>query len=108
MCIDVFAAGTGKWYEFKCEENAVIKNIIKEMYIAIKDVEKKDGNNTSEFIQEGAVVLREAKIYRTEQREKELYENKLNLICIDCKEILDKNARLKDCAVENGNRLILI
>lgn len=108
MYVDVFAAGTGKWYEFKCEENAVIKNIIKEMYIAIKDIEKKERNNTSEFIQEGAVSSREAQIYRTEEREKELYENKLNLICIDSKAIFDKNARLKDCAVENGNRLILI
>lgn len=108
MYIDVFAAGTGKWYEFRCEENAAIKNIIKEMYIAIRNIEKEAGNETSELIQTGAVALKETQVYRIEEQENELYKNKLNLICIDSKEILDKNARLKDCTVENGNRLILI
>ena len=28
--VDVFVAGVGKWYEFKCEETALIRDIIKE------------------------------------------------------------------------------
>ena len=30
--VDVFVAGVGKWYEFRCEETALIRDIIKEIY----------------------------------------------------------------------------
>ena len=28
--VDIFVAGVGKWYEFRCEETEIVKNIIKE------------------------------------------------------------------------------
>lgn len=34
--VDVFVAGVGKWYEFKCEETALIRDIIKEIYDVIR------------------------------------------------------------------------
>lgn len=37
--VDVFVAGVGKWYEFKCEETALIRDIIKEIYDVIRDKE---------------------------------------------------------------------
>lgn len=108
MCVDVFAAGIGKWYEFRCEEDAVIKNIIKEMYIAIRNIERKRGSEMTELFQADSIEKKENQRDTAEEREKELYKNKLSLVCINSREILDKNSRLKDCAVENGNRLILI
>ena len=33
--VDVFVAGVGKWYEFKCEETALIRDLIKEIYDVI-------------------------------------------------------------------------
>lgn len=108
MCVDVFAAGIGKWYEFRCEEDAVIKNIIKEMYIAIRNIEKNTTSEITELSQAGSVERKENKRDTVEEKERELYKNKLSLVCINSREILDKNSRLKDCAVENGNRLILI
>ena len=37
--VDVFVAGVGKWYEFKCEETALIRDIIKEICDVIRDKE---------------------------------------------------------------------
>ena len=34
--VDIFVAGVGKWYEFRCEETEIVKNIIKEIYVKNK------------------------------------------------------------------------
>lgn len=98
MYVDVFVAGIGKWYEFKCEEAAMIENIIMEIYITIKSIESEHGKQR----EEGTPA------YEGGECKAELYTKELNLVCIDSRQILDKNARLRDCRVENGNKLILI
>ena len=86
MYVDVFAAGRGTWYEFRCEETLLVKDIIKEMYIMVNCLEKENG-----------------------QAEKtEANELNLNLICVDSQQVLDKNTKLGSCAVQNGDRLMLI
>ena len=79
--VDVFVAGVGKWYEFKCEETALIRDIIKEIYDVIRDKES---------------------IICEKQIDLELY-----LACIESKVVLNPNVRLEECVVNNGNRLIL-
>nr|WP_288642196.1 hypothetical protein [uncultured Anaerobutyricum sp.] len=79
--VDVFVAGVGKWYEFKCEETALIRDIIKEIYDVIRDKES---------------------IICEKQTELELY-----LACIENKRILPLDFKLEESGVENGNRLIL-
>lgn len=86
MYVDVFVAGRGTWYEFKCEETSLVKDIIKEMCIMVNCLEKEDG----------------------EIEKTEVNELNLNLICIDSQQVLDNNAKLENCAVQNGNRLMLI
>ena len=39
MYVDIFIAGVGKWYEFKCEEGEKIKNIIRQIYINVMGIE---------------------------------------------------------------------
>ena len=80
--VDVFVAGVGKWYEFKCEETALIRDIIKEIYDVIRDKES---------------------IICEKQIDLELY-----LACIENKRILPLDFKLEESGVENGNRLILI
>ena len=79
--VDVFVAGVGKWYEFKCEETALIRDIIKEIYDVIRDKES---------------------IICEKQIDLELY-----LACIENKRILPLDFKLEESGVENGNRLIL-
>ena len=79
--VEVFAAGIGKWYEFKCKETALIRDIIKEMYGVIRDKEN---------------IICE-----------ELIEKKLYLACIDSRQILPLDFKLEESGIENGNRLIL-
>lgn len=86
--VDVFVAGIKQWYEFKCEEKAVIKSFIREVYSVIYELETV---NDEEFIK-----------YPFEEFKKELC-----LACIDSKQILNKNMTLEECGVESGNRLIL-
>lgn len=52
--VDVFVAGVGKWYEFKCEETALIRDIIKEIYDVIRDFikEKKQMEELYQFMNE--------------------------------------------------------
>ncbi len=79
--VDVFVAGVGKWHEFKCEETALIRDIIKEIYDVIQDKEN---------------------IICEKQEEMEL-----SLACIENKRILSPDFKLEESGVENGNRLIL-
>lgn len=79
--VDVFVAGVGKWYEFKCEKTALIRDIIKEIYDVIQDKEN---------------------IICEKQEEMEL-----SLACIENKRILSPDFKLEESRVENGNRLIL-
>lgn len=37
--VDIFVAGVGKWYEFRCEETEIVKNIIKEIYHTVMNIE---------------------------------------------------------------------
>ena len=37
--VDIFVAGIGKWYEFRCEETEIVKNIIKEIYHTVMNIE---------------------------------------------------------------------
>lgn len=77
--VDVFVAGTGKWYEFKCKETSLIRDIIRDMYDVIRDKEN--------------VIC---------EKWMELY-----LACIENRQILSLNSKLEESGVENGNRLIL-
>ena len=112
MYVDVFAAGTGRWYEFKCEEKAFIKDIIEEMYFAINylEEEKKNENKDKNEEQKENPNKNQNKNRERDYKMKgyRLSELSLNLICIESQEILNKYKKLKDCAVENGDRLILI
>ena len=36
--VDIFVAGIGKWYEFRCEETEIVKNIIKEIYHTVMNI----------------------------------------------------------------------
>ena len=45
--VDVFVAGVGKWYEFKCEETALIRDIIKEISGTLSGMYRKQTNITS-------------------------------------------------------------
>lgn len=114
MYVDVFAAGTGRWYEFKCEEKAFIKDIIEEIYFAISclENEKKNGNKDKDKNKKQKETPNE-NLNRNHERPHEMKDDRLselslNLICIESQEILNKYKKLKDCAVENGDRLILI
>lgn len=107
MYVDVFAAGIGQWYEFKCEEEAVVRDIINEMYLSIKYIEKQKNEIEESFHMKSAGIEGVAE-YKIDQDEQELYRRELNLVCIDKGRILNKNVKLKECNVENGNRLILI
>lgn len=91
MYIDVFVAGMGKWYEFKCEEREKIKDIIEQIYFMVINLE----NIKSSSLEKGSSGLSSIKA------------SDLYLACIDSKEILSKDARLEECMVENGNKLIL-
>ena len=83
--VDIFVAGVGKWYEFRCEETEIVKNIIKEIYHTVMNIE-----------------------FTTCTKLKErLKEENLYLACIESKVMLNPNVRLEECVVNNGNRLIL-
>lgn len=88
MYVDIFVAGIRQWYEFKCEEKAVIRSLIREIYNIICELETV---NDEKFI----------------ESQFEEFEKELCLACIDSKQILNKNVTLEECGVENGNRLIL-
>lgn len=88
MYVDIFIAGVRQWYEFKCEEKVVIKDIIQEIYSVICSLEEMDDSRSTE--------------YRYKQPEKELC-----LACIDSRQILNENMTFEECGIENGNRLIL-
>lgn len=92
MYVDIFIAGVGKWYEFKCGEEEKIKDIIKQIYIIVTDIERI--NNIEQEQNQQVIEQLTGKI-------------DLQLACLESKKILEQNARLKDCPVENGNRLIL-
>ena len=79
--VDIFVAGVGKWYEFRCEETEIVKNIIKEIYHTVMNIE-----------------------FTTCTK---LEEENLYLACIESKVVLNPNVRLEECVVNNGNRLIL-
>ena len=79
--VDIFVAGVGKWYEFRCEETEIVKNIIKEIYHTVMNIEFTTC---------------------TKLEEKNLY-----LACIESKVVLNPNVRLEECVVNNGNRLML-
>ena len=85
--VDIFVAGVGKWYEFRCEETEIVKNIIKEIY---------------QFTT--CTKLEEKNLERGKER---LKEENLYLACIESKVVLNPNVRLEECVVNNGNRLIL-
>ena len=80
--VDIFVAGIGKWYEFRCEETEIVKNI--------------------EFTT--CTKLEEKNLERGKER---LKEENLYLACIESKVVLNPNVRLEECVVNNGNRLIL-
>lgn len=107
MYVDVFAAGIGQWYEFKCEEEAIVGDIINEMYLSIKYIEKQK-DKIEESFQIGSAGIEGIAKYKMNQSKKELYGRELDLVCIDKEQILNKNVRLRECNVENGDRLILI
>lgn len=88
MYVDIFVAGIRRWCEFKCDEKAVIKSLIREVYDVICELETVDGEGVIEY-----------------QFEK--FEKELCLACIDSTQILNKNMTLEECGIENGNRLIL-
>lgn len=79
--VEVLVVGTGKWYEFKCERKALIRDIIEEIYEVILDKEN--------IIYDGQIGT-------------ELY-----LACIENRKILPLHFKLEESGVENGNRLIL-
>lgn len=108
MYVDVLVAGIGKWYEFSWEEEAIVKDIINEMYITIKYVEEQTKSETVGLFQRKSMNIEDSASYKVKGEEAELYRRELNLVCIDKKQVLDKNAKLKECDVENGDRLILI
>ena len=91
--VDVFVAGVGKWYEFKCEETALIRDIIKE-----------NPNNFRVFGPDEIydVIRDKESIICEKQIDLELY-----LACIENKRILPLDFKLEESGVENGNRLIL-
>lgn len=91
--VDIFVAGVGKWYEFRCEETEIVKNIIKEIYHTVMNIEFTT-----------CTKLEEKNLERGKERIKE--EN-LYLACIESKVMLNPNVRLEECVVNNGNRLIL-
>ena len=106
MYVDVFVGDTGQWYEFRCEEEAFIKDIIEEIYFTINCLrnekqDKKQNENKNRKQEQNRKGDHKMNSYG-------LYELGLNLICIESQEILNKYKKLKDCTVENGNRLILI
>ncbi len=94
MYVDIFIAGVGKWYEFKCEEEEKIKNIIRQIYINVMGIEGLSDDEWKQTENKGRMecLMREAD---------------LQLACLESKKILDENALLGECPVENGNRLIL-
>ena len=82
MYIDIFVAGVGKWYEFKCEEGEKVKDIIRQIYTAVTDIEG----------------LRNIEQKQNQNEQQNLIEKAdLRLACLESKKILD----------ENGNKLIL-
>lgn len=90
--IDIFVAGVGKWYEFKCEEGEKVKNIIRQIYTVVTDIEG----------------LRNIEQKQNQNEQQNLIEKAdLRLACLESKKILDENIRLEECSVENGNKLIL-
>ena len=91
--VDIFVAGIGKWYEFRCEETEIVKNIIKEIYHTVMNIEFTT-----------CTKLEEKNLERGKER---LKEENLYLACIESKVVLNPNVRLEECVVNNGNRLIL-
>ena len=91
--VDIFVAGVGKWYEFRCEETEIVKNIIKEIYHTVMNIEFTT-----------CTKLEEKNLERGKER---LKEENLYLACIESKVVLNPNVRLEECVVNNGNRLIL-
>lgn len=87
--VDIFVAGVGKWYEFRCEETEIVKNIIKEIYNTVMNIEFTT-----------CTKLEEKNLERGK-------EENLYLACIESKAVLNPNVRLEECVVNNGNRLIL-
>lgn len=97
MHVDIFIAGVGKWYEFKCEEGEKIKNIIRQIYINVMGIEGLSDDGWKQTENKGG----KGGIERL------IREADLQLACLESKKILDENALLGECPVENGNRLIL-
>ena len=96
--VDVFVAGVGKWYEFKCEETALIRDIIKEIYDVIRDKES--------IICEKQIDL-ELYLACIENKRILPLDFKLEESGVESKVVLNPNVRLEECVVNNGNRLIL-
>ena len=55
--VDIFVAGIGKWYEFRCEETEIVKNIIKEIYHTVMNIEFTTCTKLEEKNLESKVVL---------------------------------------------------
>lgn len=91
MYVDIFVAGTGKWYEFKCEEKEKVKDIIEQIYLMIIKLENINGSNLKK--DESEIPVKISDLY---------------LVCIDSRKILlNSDDCLEECMVENGSKLIL-
>lgn len=90
MYVDIFVAGVGKWYEFKCEEGEKVKDIIRQIYIAVTDIEG----------------LRNIEQKQNQNEQKSLIEKAdLRLACLESKKILDGNISLEECSVHQFTTL---
>ena len=103
--VDVFVAGVGKWYEFKCEETALIRDIIKEIYDVIRDKESIICEKQIDLELYLACIENKRILPLDFKLEESGVENGNRLI--ESKVVLNPNVRLEECVVNNGNRLIL-
>lgn len=90
MYVDIFVAGTGKWYEFKCEEKEKVKHIIEQIYLMIIRLENTNGSSL-----------------KKDESEMPVKVSDLYLVYIDSRKILNSDDCLEECMVKNGSKLIL-